>query len=449
MAYLPQTEEEQNQQQGQEQSATQEQVIASEPQSAPSGGAGASAAPKPNQPSSSGAFTNLNRYVTANRGNDAQMGRAAQAHVGKAAAGAQQAGQQFATGATDTINAGTFNDATANSVVQAVKTNPTKVTAKQVNQGYAGPQTADELTGTTDAVGAKSSFQNVQDTAKSLASGDISERGTVIQDIYGNRGDGRYTQGEGLLDSFILGTGAGGQQAVHGINNTYGNFSSEYDKILGNLNNLITGAKKTSDANAGKVKDAVSTAYDSALQGVQAGGQKAAQMSSQQNQKFHQTVSSAMADGRIDKSEGAALGVDPAQANAYIASGGKLTDIVDFGGGYQMEDFVSPEQFAAYQHLAKLAGAKAPISKYNKNNVGGPKQLLSTDIQALEQYLAANPGVVERKPGKTMDESANEILDAMKSVTKLPDVPNPFKGLLDTSGDDDDGSLFNPMSYIS
>lgn len=134
-------------------------------------------------PTSSGSFTNLSSYLNANQGAGATMGNAVGTMINNAGNAAQTAGTQAVNDARTTgVNSGAFQ--------------------KDDN-------TAQKSYGTLTGY-----LNN--------AAGGMAGTGTLIKDVYNQPG---YSSGENALDAALVNGQPGGQQAVQGAANQWGNFS--------------------------------------------------------------------------------------------------------------------------------------------------------------------------------------------------------------------------------
>lgn len=328
---------------------------------------------------SSGSFTNLNNYISANKGNDAQMGNRVAGHVGTQANDADTQGEELFNTAGTAVDAGSvamdeeqfeiFNytpdppapapapvqgrgpsqvssepaPAPSNTRGYQVPSGPSTPTVRhgsyqmptvpveevvavpQVDQGvygtgvnavYTGPNASSEVEGfqpTRDAYG------RVQ-TSADLATGDLDDRGTLLRDVYGNDD---YTRGQNLLDSFILGAGAEGQQSLRDIGDNYGDYNDRFSFIndmIGGEGGLIDTGRKTTEATRGRWREATTDALgrnNAAIDG-------AATLSGKENEAREaamEAITTGLADPATQKATLMRLpGVNAAGADALIAA---------------------------------------------------------------------------------------------------------------------------------
>ena len=225
------------------------------------GGAAAAAA----APTHSGSFTNLNDYVTANAGNDATMGNAVKSGAQGATSTADTALTGFQGDTSKAIEGGTVRDDGTNAKVTALSTAQTgaapiddKQFGRQYNANYktdGGPQNVASAAGYGDT---NSAVNKVADFHSGVT-GDNAARGGLLNDIYGGAGQ-QYSKGERSLDSFILGSGQQGQQALSDVGASTNGYGDKWSGIKGLLGDQITAAGATSQATRDATRGAVGTA---------------------------------------------------------------------------------------------------------------------------------------------------------------------------------------------
>lgn len=227
-------------------------------------GAAAAASPKG---TSSGSFVNLQNYVDANKGNDAQLGQAVENTVAGKAQAADTAGQGFQQAGQDAVDKGTVKEDTglvdnlnaAGAGTGKLNNYDQNYFNNQFNAAYKGPAQAADVSGYGDT---SQAYKNTQDEAQAASSSDITQRGAALKDTFGTGGR-QYNQGENTLDSFLLGAGSGGQSAQQDIASKYGNYTDNFGKLTDYLGNVI----KTGQDTTAKTKTDVDTAAHNALFG--------------------------------------------------------------------------------------------------------------------------------------------------------------------------------------
>lgn len=237
----------------------------------------AGAAPKP---SKSGAFTNLLSYVGANKGNDGAMAGDIGGNVANQATAADTAGSTFKTNATTAIEKNTVRDDGTVAKVKALPTSPAPVPpvrtateppvpaptpaapidgkqfTTQYNANYTGPNSAVDVGGFAETGAAYGKVDNLG----RMAGGDLSDRGVLLDDVYGKNGN-QYRSGERKLDSFILGAGEQGQETLKNVANLYGNYSDNFEGIKNYIGTRTAGE----EAGTGLVGGAIDTTKQTRL----------------------------------------------------------------------------------------------------------------------------------------------------------------------------------------
>lgn len=217
----------------------------------------ASAAAKA-KPTASGSFTNLNNYISANKGNDTQMGSQVESRVGGQAAVADTSGDALHDGASTEVESGTvrldegelktFKGETPAPIDGTLRPTVNKdIYGQQINAEYGGPTSATDGTLAPLHADANKNYTAVQDSAN-LAAGGLEGRGTLLKDAYGQE---KYTQGQNQLDSFILGAGVGGQQSLKDIEAKYGGYGNKFTNlvdIIEGKGGMIDTGKEITDA---------------------------------------------------------------------------------------------------------------------------------------------------------------------------------------------------------
>ena len=188
---------------------------------------GALAAGKPTQ---SGSFVNLQKYVTANKGNDTSMGNALQNTIQNKATAADTTINDWKKGASDTVAANTYTN--ENQDISDVATGNTG--------GYKGAEKdASDFSG-YDA--AKNAAQGVEDYSNTITNNGGAGIQVGLKDTFGANGQ-RYANGQASLDSTILGQGTGGQAALKGIKEKFGSYSGKYSDAAASVKGAVDAAR--------------------------------------------------------------------------------------------------------------------------------------------------------------------------------------------------------------
>lgn len=366
---------------------------------------GNTGAPQNNQAeqTKSGSWTNLLDYVGANQGNDAQMGQKIGGGIADRANAAQTAGQNYQNKANQNIQSGTIND---NGVTDAVKTNAKDVAANQKDQFdkewnayYAGPNQASDVEG-YGATGQQ--YKGVQDRAQNAQTHE--GRKTLLNDEY-NRPT--YSSGEKTLDSFILGAGDQGKQALNDINQQYGNYGSNWDSVLNQVGSGIQQGKATTDQTRENLHKAV---------GDTTGGleNKFGDYQNQLDQEYAANqgkYNKAIHDSKNTAKYSADTGVDKNIANYLFGNGFDLSNLINANGQRKIGDVADNSDIDNYQALFNLSGnAGGKYQDFNKSgnstdafNVNQNLVKTAGQAQALQNQVAAQQKAVQAKRNQAMD----------------------------------------------
>ena len=393
MAYIPNQEDE-NENQGQAaQGASGGPVLSSESASINSaaGGAnpGAGTPGGASKPAGSG-FVNLNKYITANQGNDAAMGQAVDKTVGGVAGQADTAASGYQAAASNNVASNTIKDTTgATDKVKGLASGNTwngddSQFSTLYNAQYKGPKDAKEA----DATGydsASSAFANTEGYAK-LADNNAGRK-TLLTDTY--KGPKAYNSGEKSLDSFILGGGQKGAEALSGIKDKWGNYSDKWKGVTGAIDNSITGdngAIKTTDTTRNNFRQAVGGAQGSLEKDIEDATTKA-------------TTANTDA-GAVS------AGFTPEEV-AFAASYGLSPDeFVQRGGNFGAGDFLDKPKVDNYAKLKALLSGADPAAAFKFDptvvgKTGGKASTVNTDqVAGLRDARTLKAGIDERTATK-------------------------------------------------
>ncbi len=401
MAYLPTdpTQEEDKDKQGAAPEGGAGPVLGA-PGAAPIQGAGtgqaAGTSQGANKPSRSGSFTNLMSYVNANKGNDAAMAGSIRGNVQTSADSANQAGSTFTNTAKEAIGRGTVQqDAGVQEGVRSLGRTAQPAAAKPVDQTafntqynaeYKGPNDARDVSGFADTQAAHNKVAGYGQ----LASGDMSDRGALLTDVYGAGGK-QYKAGERKLDSFILGAGEQGQQAMQDIANTYSGYGDKFRGIMDTIG-YRQGADGTGAA-TGMVGEGVNTtkATRDAMRGVVGEAEtglrgyfdplstEAASKSQAENARYD-----AITSGNAEAL--AAAGYSP-EAVAFLAQQdpGIYSKLAARGTGFALGDLSDDAVEGNYSGLRGLlsgAGGTSALPAYDFTNKGASGTAVDDKILA-------------------------------------------------------------------
>ena len=227
-------------------------------------GQGATTGINSDSPSSSGNYTNLQNYLTANEGNDTLMGQGAAGVANAAGQGAVQAMDTMQNNANSQISSGTVNvDPEKEKQIafdpgagfQGRISNLSKGGTdsggqynyggpSSVNTTYGGPQSYNEINGALDTAGKVGNAQSVADQSKTTPG--VS---TLLKSAYGQPG---YSSGENQLDTLVTQSGTGGQGQLNKIGQDWGGITDTANNMYGGIQSQIQAGKDTSAATGAK-----------------------------------------------------------------------------------------------------------------------------------------------------------------------------------------------------
>lgn len=224
------------------------------------GGTFGSGAPT-SAPTSSGSYTNIDKYLNANQGNAQRMGQAVGGQVDK-----QGTAADAAIGSYSTLGSQSITDKTVQpnqTVLQAIAAGTPQFDQGAVDKmwsagekpaqvAYSGPETAqaDAYQGPTDytqALGygdAQQAMTGLGDSLNAVSTGNIQP---FLQDVYGS-GGAQYNAGENALDTFITRGNPQGRQELDNIGTKWGGMGEKFGNIKNALGGQIAEAKKSPDA---------------------------------------------------------------------------------------------------------------------------------------------------------------------------------------------------------
>lgn len=396
-------EEDQKQQQGQQGS---EQVLSGESGqvdagggdaggSAPAPGGQSSAAPKGTQGSKG--WTNLTRYVDANKGADAKMGQALQSNIAGRGQKANEAATGYQNQASAAVNAGTAKD---NGLMDRIRNSASSVSKEEYDQaanaGYTGPKAYNDGQLGQGFQNAESQVKQTSDLANSTDT--FEGRTKLLDETYKQPS---YSSGEKRLDSFLVGGGEQGAAAMKDIQQNYGtgsDFTKGWEGLVNKVQGDIGAANAASAKNAADTKAAAATAQGNVAKSLQANA-KAAQNAAQA--KNTQQFSSAMGklnhpDPVVQNQGWRELGIDPNTAHQALKLGISPAQIVQQSQVQDVSAFYQPKDVANYKSLLSMTGGEPAVEldkqldpwNLGKANTGITAK--ADELAALEQEIRNN-----------------------------------------------------------
>lgn len=386
---------------------------------------GASSATNNPKGTSSGSFTNLQNYVTANQGNDTQMGQQVQGMVQGAADKADQAGQQFQQNANNTIGSQVVNEDTG--LTSRLRSGDTSGVdqdsfTKQYKAAYGGPDSAENFAGYGNT---NKTYQNV-DTYGQEAAGDSAAHQQLLQDTYARNGH-QYNQEEQNLDAYVLGTGQGGAQALQNINQNYGNYSQNFQNIAGLINQGVAQAKATDAQTAQDVQQAAQQGFGTLQNRLDAAAHQAELANVGEG-----NLNNRLAYGDPDSLR--SQGLTDAAIKYIQQQGGKNFNWANLenqmSGRHTVGDFADANDVGNYQNLMSLVNRAAPgalAAKYapdqlTASNATGPS-LKAADVNAANQLADLNTSL-QQSLGSRQYEAAQQYADLQRDLKSIAGTSN-------------------------
>lgn len=377
MAFLPQTEKEK-----------QDAQAAGQPGSAPTTSA-VSGTVTPGQPGAQAVegqpsgqakggtrFTNLRQYLAANQGNDGQMGQQVSRVVDQSAQQASSKLQNFQQTGAKEVQAGTVRDA---GIVDAVRSAPEAVNrdafTKQYNATYAGPAEASRVTGYQDAVQSTNQLRGkVQN-----AGGGMAERATLLREAYAAPG---YKRGEQRFDSFLLGAGQQGQNALKDIQTRHGGAEDR----LRQASDAVTSEIKQGQDLTRQTREATQKAYQETREATESRIKGAAESVTSQREKNEKDYKDLLAglgseDGATRGLAYQKLGLDAGTGEWLRQRGYDPAKLVSAVRQQTLGDVVSPEQVRRYEGLLGLLGES---SGFDFTKAGGENRAFDVNRSGVQ-----------------------------------------------------------------
>lgn len=412
MAFLSAEDKEKDDQdqQGGQPGATQEKILSSTAGGQIQANAGQSAAGTAKAPSKSGVFTNLNSYVTANAGNDAAMGSKVKGVVDNTANAATQKTTQLQQTGQSAVQQGTVQR--DDSIIEGVKTAPGAVDKNKFQQlynaSYGGPKAASEVDGYAET---KAGYDKVgQQTQAATADGMVG-RGSLLNDAYGRP---QYTRGERNLDSYILGTGAGGQQKLKEIGDTYGNFGQGLTAAESALGQTIKQGQDTTQA----TRDATRTAYGDTRTAAEKYFEDTQKQLASKNEMNAKTAADAASKINSPNREDRLwayqqIGMDPAEGEYLHSLKYQFGNYATQGGSQLLGDVADTGKVDHYSQLLGLLDESPAISFAKTGASGNALDVNSVQKNAANELFGINRSAEQKlaEQNTQRKKSFNELLN--------------------------------------
>jgi hypothetical protein len=235
------------------------------------GGASTSAGSSPDKPSTSGSWTNLNSYLSANQDQGAAIGNTIASTINNQGQNAQSEISNLDSGFTQAVqdNTVTQNQGAVNQAVQ----NAQNAQLTQADQQAFNQQATAKYTGPTDFTLASGYGQAAQDanTALNTYNQTQSEAGrdVLLKNQFNNASENGYNQGENNLDQLLL-EGSGGADTLINAANQWTGLNGALTSDVANDNATAAAAAAQTQATAQAAQAAYTDANSTTDQAVQA-----------------------------------------------------------------------------------------------------------------------------------------------------------------------------------
>jgi hypothetical protein len=242
---------------------------------------------------------------------------------------------------------------------------------EQYNASYGGPNDASDVGSYGDT---RHSFEKVGNLVGASQGGYQGAQHLVGQTFK----NPSYSRGQKSLDSFILGGGSQGQQALSGIKNSYGTFGSNFTNAESGINDSIKAAQDTTKA----TYDATRLAVDS----------KDKEFGTYFDQTEKDATAKTTAQKELyDKAVGGDVealkqltGLDEATINGLKAGKYNFANMAKAGTAYGLGDLADQDKVKGYSSLMSLIG-KTPTRDFKP--VGGTDASFNTTQAELAKQL--------------------------------------------------------------
>lgn len=297
---------------------------------------------------SSTGWTNLQSYISANKGNDMAMAKDVSGTVEGKVQEVQRAKGDFQNKVAADVQKGTVKDA---GVIGALKSDPTKVDkakfSSQWNAAYGGPKD----TASYQEYGQIA--QNVGDAKTRLDQTQSDEgRQTLLADQY-KRDD--YGQGMKTLDSFILGASPDAKQEISSLAQKYGSIDQDWENLNNDIRDTIFGAQKASQDVVKQTRDIYGQELSKAQKAVQDAKTKTSTQNTQREQAYKNLAAQIGSnDPNVRAQAYKTAGIDGATAEWLRSQGASLNGILSKADPLKLGNFLDANTAQRYTALMGL-----------------------------------------------------------------------------------------------
>lgn len=330
--------------------------------------------PAPKTGTSSGAWTNLNQYLEANRGAGATMAGSVTGAVQKKVGEFQQGATGLETRANEAIDkGGVKRDA---SLEERIKSNPVAVQQAEKDRvrglwdaSFKGPRNVTEFDGATKAT---------LNTQRTGIDQDIQDFGSdagkqrLARDIFK---DPRYTRGEQTFDAFLMGTDGGatfeaGRKSMDG-------YASGWEGLEDRVGAQASAAETETNAAREGVRSAVGGARTDVTGRIDKVKGKVDELNKYNDGRYEAWLKLAQSADPAQRQQAATwLGLHGDDAEWFIRNGGNMASLASNTTNYSLGDLVNQDDVASLAALEELAGLTDFTGGYDFSKAGGSDRAL-------------------------------------------------------------------------
>lgn len=336
-------------------------------------------------------WSNLQSYLSANKGNDAALGQRISGKIGEQAQGVEQAKSAITPAAQQDAQKNTVTD---QGVIKALQTDPTKVDKKtfqaQSSATYQGPE---DVSAYDDYAKGQQSAKTLQE--KLALTGSESGQKSLIRDVAGPN----YTQGLGNLDQFILSAGEQGKKAITDTQQQYGNVAGGWQSLVDSLNDRLKTAKQTTEDTAAQTRQAYEDAYGKTKGSIQSVADTVAGINTTRKQEATNLQSQfASTDPKVQADLAKRLGISTGDLY-YMRDILKFTpqEIINYSGDLSLGDVVNQQDKARYEALLGLADRASEFSFAGSGKGQQGAQVKTDIVKAAAEAKAIRDDVNRRR----------------------------------------------------
>ena len=359
-----------------------------------------SSAPAEARKTGSAGWSNLQSYITANKGNDADMANKVGEKVDTQATTIADTQSTLGTKANTDIAKSTVKDS---GVVGALTSDPTQVDKNafnaQRNATYKGPN---DVTEYQEYAKQQADINKLKGTLENTQSQEGRE--VLLDDTY-KRND--YNKGMKKLDSFILGAGTDSKQKIEGLNQKHAGVETNWNKFNDDIRGAISGAKQATQKTAEDTRKAYEQALGNTSKVVQNAKAATETNNTQRSQQFNQLATDLDSqDPAVRASAMQRAGVDPAVGEWLLARGVMPKDLISQTGKAAVGNFLSDKDRNNYAALMGLDDRQVNEDLATK---GETDRVFNVDSQRAAKAAEARElqrQINEALPGKQAERKA-------------------------------------------